>query len=334
MIRVVVAVFVAFLRTLVGRITRGPAQPGWSFGTELVQSTQRAALDVLARMDPSAARRIMDSAGQRPKLDTGLTERADRIGEIPVLRYEATGPNPSTAKLLYFHGGGYVVGSTKTFAAFTANLARGFRGEAISTEYRLAPEHPYPAALDDALSVYRGLVASGVSPSQIVLAGDSAGGNLCAALLLALREGGESLPAAAVLLCPWVDLSNAGDSFRRNAAIDTLSFEAAEIWSKFYRGDRSAKDPLISPLHANLAGLPPLLVIAGGAEVLIDPIEVFAERARDAGVAVEFEVVPEMFHDFMMVESVPQAKPTLDRICGFVRARVSDPQRRDPLSPA
>jgi acetyl esterase/lipase len=206
-------------------------------------------------------------------------------------------------------------------AAFTADLARGIRGRVVSADYRLAPEHPYPAALDDALAVYRGLVAAGVSPSQIVLGGDSAGGNLCAALLLALRDRGEALPAAAVLLCPWVDLSNAGDSFRRHAAIDTLSFEAAELWSALYRGALSAKDPSVSPLHANLAGLPPLLVIAGGAEVLLDPIEAFAERAREAGVSVEFEVVPEMFHDFMMVESLPASKPTIDRICSYVRAR-------------
>jgi acetyl esterase/lipase len=324
MFRVIVAVLGAAIATVLRRISKGPGLPGWSVSTELIRATQRAALDVLAKMDPPAARRIMDAAGARRRDDGRVTERRNSIGGVPTSSFESTVDSGSGATVLYFHGGGYVVGSAKMLSAFTAEIADGIAGRVVSADYRLSPEHTYPAALEDAIAVYRGLVASEIAPSRIVIAGDSAGGNLCAALLLALRDAGEALPAAAVLLCPWVDLANQGDSFRRNDATDTLSFEAAEIWSAMYRGERSAKDPAVSPLQADLAGLPPLLVIAGEAEVLIDPIEAFSERARDAGVEIEFEVVPEMFHDWMMVASVPQSKPTLDRICAFVRARAGD----------
>jgi len=324
MFRLIIAVLGAAFATTLRRASKGPRLPGWSFGTELIRATQRAALDVLATMNPPAARRIMDAAGARRRNDGRLTASSERIGGVPTTCFESTAESGSGATVLYFHGGGYVLGSAKMLAAFTADIADGICGRVVSVDYRLAPEHPYPAALEDAIAVYRGVVASGVAASRIVVAGDSAGGNLAAALLLALRSAGDVLPAAAVLLCPWVDLANQGDSFRRNDATDTLSFEAAEIWSAMVRGEQSAKDPSISPLQANLAGLPPLLVIAGEAEVLIDPIEAFAERARDAGVDVEFEVVPEMFHDWMMVASVPQSKPTLDRVCTFVVARAGE----------
>lgn len=319
-LRVIAAAIAAALRTVLARMVQGPGQPSWSLATELARAAQNAAFGVMATLDAPAARRILEAA--TPKRSDGEPAgREDELGGVRVLHFDAPGSDATSAHVLYFHGGGYVFGSPSTHADLTAQIAAATAGRVASVDYRLAPEHPFPAALEDALSAYRALVASGVSPAQIVVAGDSAGGNLSAALLLALRDQGEVMPACGVLVCPWVDLANSGQSFERNAATDTLSFAAAQVWSADFRAGRDPSDPAVSPIHAKLAGLPPLLVLAGAAEVLVDQIERFAERARSAGVDVELEVVPEMFHDWMLLDFVPQSKPAVERICAFVQAR-------------
>jgi acetyl esterase/lipase len=198
--------------------------------------------------------------------------------------------------LLYFHGGGYVLGSARFYREPTARLALASGMRLLVPDYRLAPEHPYPAAQEDALAVWRWLLGTGVAPSQVVVGGDSAGGGLALALLLALRDAGEPLPAGALLLSPWVDLSCSAPSHVECAPYDYLDRETVLRWARCYAGALELTDPRLSPLHAPLGGLPPLFLQVGGAELLRDPVLALAERAREAGVSVTLDVREELTH--------------------------------------
>ncbi len=212
--------------------------------------------------------------------------------------------------LLYLHGGGYFQGSPFTHRRLVTALclAAGLRG--LSVDYRLAPEHPFPAAVDDALAAYRWLTGpGGEDPSRVIVAGDSAGGGLTAALLVALRDAGDRLPAGAYLLSPWTDLAGTGDSMRTRLDTDPMIDPAdATATARRYAGDQDLHHPLVSPLYADLTALPPLLIHVGDDEVLLDDSTRMAERARSAGVPADLEVWPEAFHVFqIMVEMVPEA---------------------------
>ena len=190
--------------------------------------------------------------------------------------------------ILFFHGGGYVSGSCSDHRIHVAKFVSGINIGALLFEYRLAPKHPFPAALDDSVAAYRWLLSQGFSSSKIVFAGDSAGGGLCLDTLLALRDQGIPLPAAAVAISPWADLKCTGGSYRSNAG-KCLSPEGTwTAFSKHYVGDHDAGLPWISPLYGDLHGLPPMLIYVGGDEILRDDSVRFAEKAKDAGVNVNF----------------------------------------------
>jgi len=187
----------------------------------------------------------------------------------------------------YLHGGGYVIGGLATHRELASRLSRSTGASVLVVDYRLAPEHPFPAALDDAVAAYRWLLAEGFDASSVALAGDSAGGGLVVATLIALRDANSPLPAAAVCLSPWADLTQSGDSVTTRAEIDPITSKAAlDAMAAWYLGDHDPRDPLASPLFGDLAGLPPLLVQVGELEVLYDDAARLAERARDAGVSV------------------------------------------------
>jgi acetyl esterase/lipase len=198
-------------------------------------------------------------------------------------------------------------------------MADASGSRALSLDYRLAPEHPLPAACEDACAAYRALLAGGVDPSHVILAGDSAGGNLVLVTLLALRAAGDPLPAGAVLICPWVDLSCSGESFHSNARYDYLSKEVCELAAGHYVGDRDTRHPEASPLYADLTGLPPLLVQAGGAEVLVDQVRDFAQRARAAGVEIQLSVYDHMIHDWHFFAFLPETARANEEIGAFAR---------------
>lgn len=228
------------------------------------------------------------------------------------------------ATLLYLHGGGYVIGSVNTHREAVARIARAANGRALSLDYRLAPEHPFPAAVDDATAAYRWLLVQGDDPRTIVIAGDSAGGGLAAATLLALRDAGDPLPAAAVLLSPWLDLACTGASMKANAAADPiLSRERLLRWAAHYLNGADARTPLASPLYGDLAGLPPLLLQAGTAETLQDDSVRFAERAQAAGVDATLELWDEMIHVWhLFALMLPEGQQAIDRVGAWVRERV------------
>jgi monoterpene epsilon-lactone hydrolase len=222
--------------------------------------------------------------------------------------------------VLYLHGGGYYFCSPRTHRPITCALAEGAHARVFALDYRLAPEHPFPAALDDALGAYRALLAAGVAPSAIVLAGDSAGGGLALATLVALRDAGLALPAGAVVFSPWTDLAATGESLVGNDKLDAM-FHGAAIGpiAQIYLGAASATNPLASPLYADLHGLPPLLIQVSDSEVLRDDALRFAERAREAGVEVRLETWPDTPHAWQIFARwLPEARTALAHACVFI----------------
>lgn len=229
------------------------------------------------------------------------------------------------AVVLYLHGGGYVIGSPRSHRHLAAAIARAAGARALLLDYRLAPEHPFPAAVDDAVAAYRWLLGQGIAPGRIVVAGDSAGGGLTVATLLALRERGVPQAAGGVCISPWVDLTCGGASYTTKAAADPIvTRDGVAMMARAYIGDGDAKAPLVSPLYADLSGLPPLLVQVGSDEVLLDDALGLGERARAAEVDVTVEEWPEMIHVWhWFLPMLDEAQRAIDTIGAFVRIRTT-----------
>lgn len=227
--------------------------------------------------------------------------------------------------LLYFHGGGYVMGSINTHRAMVARMARAARTRALAIDYRLAPEHPFPAAVEDATAAYRWLLAQGSKPSKIAFAGDSAGGGLTLATLLALRDAQTPLPACAVPISPWTDAEGTGASIQTKAAQDPMVREAdLRRYGKLYGGNTDLKHPLISPLYGDYRGIPPLLIQVGEAEIILDDSTRVAERAKQAGVQVDLEVWEEMVHVWhIFAKLLPEAQQAIEKLGSYVIAHTS-----------
>jgi epsilon-lactone hydrolase len=224
--------------------------------------------------------------------------------------------------ILYLHGGGYVIGSVRSHRKMVARIAVAARCRALMIDYRLAPEHMFPAAVDDAVEAYRWLLAEGYAPGNIVIAGDSAGGGLTAATLVALRDLQDPMPAAAVMLSPWVDLEVVGESARTMARKDPLvTVRGLKDWAVLYAGDSDLRHPLVSPIHADLTGLPPLLIHAGTNEILLDDSMRLAERARRDGVAVELDIWDDMYHVWHFFSPlVPESARAVDKVGEYCRS--------------
>lgn len=229
----------------------------------------------------------------------------------------AIGARPT---VLYLHGGGYYFCSPRTHRSIVFGLATRANAPVFSLDYRLAPEHRFPAALDDATAAYRHLIAEGTAPESIVIAGDSAGGGLALATLVALRDAGDPLPAGAVLFSPWTDLAATGASIVDNDGADPMfSGPAIAKAAKVYLGDMPATHPYASPVYADLRGLPPLFMMAGSTEVLLDDSRRVAANARAAGVDCELEVWKKMPHVWpIFAPFIPEANRALDRAAAFI----------------
>src|SRR5215470_16976890 len=205
-------------------------------------------------------------------------------GGVPAEWVAAPGAGPGRV-LLYFHGGAYQIGSPATLRHLVALLSGAARARALSVAYRLAPEHPFPSAIEDALAAYRWLLASGIDPALIAVAGDSAGGGLALGALVALRDAGDPMPAGAVMLSPWTDLALTGESLRTRAAVEVMiKPEGLPEAVALYLADADPRHPYASPLYADLRGLPPLLIHVGDAEVILDDSTRLAARAGESGV--------------------------------------------------
>ena len=239
-------------------------------------------------------------------------------GGVPAEQVTVAGAD-GTRTILYLHGGGYCIGSPRTHREFAARLARAADATVVLIDYRLAPEHPFPAAAEDATAAYRWLLGRGQAPARLVVAGDSAGGGLTVATLVSLRDQGVVLPAAAVCLSPWVDLEGSGESMTTKAGADPLiDREGLDQMAAHYLGGADARTPLASPLYADLAGLPPVLIQVGTAEVLLDDAVRLADRARQARVDVTLEPFEDLMHVFQIFPALPEAREAVDRIGAFV----------------
>ena len=211
-----------------------------------------------------------------------------------------------------------MLGSLDTHAELMARLAAACRAPVLGLDYRLAPEHPHPAAVEDAVASYRRLLDQGIGPEAIVLGGDSAGGGLVLACLLALRDAGSPLPAGAILFSPWTDLTASGASTQSRAELDPMvAAELLNPMAHHYAGDQALNDPLVSPLFGDLTGLPPLLIQVGDHEILLDDSTRLAERATSAGVDVTFECYPGAFHVFQSMPQLPESAEALATVASF-----------------
>ncbi len=278
-------------------------------------------------VDPNATfadlRRGLEELVAVSPIPDGTTCEPVTVGRVPcewIIGQGVTG----SGTLLYLHGGGYTIGSINSHRALVSRLssATGLRGLAV--DYRLAPEHPFPAAIEDATAVYRWLLGQGVSPDRIVIAGDSAGGGLTVATLLSLRDDAAPLPAAGVCISPWVDLEGAGESMTTRAELDPMVQRDGLLrMAAAYLGDAHPRSPLASPIHADLTGLPPLLVHVGTRETLHDDSTRLAAVARAAGVAVDLETWDEMIHVWHAFSPLlPEADQAVDRVGVWVRERI------------
>jgi epsilon-lactone hydrolase len=235
----------------------------------------------------------------------------------------ADSPAAADRAIFYTHGGGYVTGNCVDHRMHVAKFVKATGVGALLYDYRLAPEYPFPAGMQDTLSAYRWLLNQGVKPANIVIVGESAGGGLCLASLLAIRDEQLPLPAAGVALSPWTDLTCSGESYRTNALKDISTLGSWDIWSGYYVGLNDPKHPWISPLFGDLHGLPPILIQVGDHEILLDDSVRFAEKARAAGVAVDLHVWEGMVHCFpLLAPMFPEASQAWEETIAYILKRL------------
>ncbi|MEW6777663.1 MAG: alpha/beta hydrolase [Bdellovibrionota bacterium] len=303
------------LKAAAGRLVSGPKLPNWSFSFEVLSAVMRGHLTRAAGYDdPPEQRVFIDAANPpSPSLRRVVIEET-RVGSIPAKWFKPKGETKDRT-LLFLHGGGYVI-YAKSHAGFIASLATILKAKTLVPDYRLAPEHPFPAAIEDAVAAYEFLLEQGTDPRRIVIAGDSAGGGLTLATLLALRDKKRPLPALACPLSPFVDTGCSGKSFETNAPYDWLVPALGRQWGKWYLSGQDSKNPLASPLFADLSGLPPIYIQAGKAEILIDQIKDFARRAQEQKADCTLEAWTGMTHDFQMFADVglSEAKEALRKL--------------------
>jgi epsilon-lactone hydrolase len=257
----------------------------------------------------------------------GRAPKTVKIQQIDIDGIQAEWLTPLEANhkqvILYFHGGGYVTGSIETYRMMCGLLANYTGVKVLIPNYRLAPENPFPAALDDALQVYRWLLKQGYSSSNIIFAGDSAGGGLSVATALALRDKNESLPTAVVCLSPWADLTLKNETHISKAKAEAvLRTDVLREWALCYTNESNLGNPLVSPVYADFHGFPPLLIQVGTHEILLDDSILLAEKAKADGAQVELNIWDGMFHVWQALgDLIPENKKTFEEISQFVRAR-------------
>jgi salicylate hydroxylase len=262
-------------------------------------------------------------------LPEGISAVEDELGDVKAWRVGASDA-PRGNVVLHFHGGGYLIGSAKGSLEYASRLAAAVEGTCYTAEYRLAPEHPYPAAIDDAISAYRALLSRGIPASSILLSGESAGGGLALALALALRTAGDPLPAGILAVAPFTDLTLSGASVRAfngddpAANRDLLTFMGAS----YFQGHEPT-DPLVSPLFGDLTGLPPLFVTATRGECLLDDTTRLAERAEKAGVDVTLRLVEDSVHVYTIFPFLPETRSTMEEVAAWARRKL----RRNDMRP-
>ena len=253
-------------------------------------------------------------------IDVPATYKRVNAGGVTAEWVTAEGA-PESRVVLYLHGGGYIIGSTRTHRPLMAELSRASSARVLGLDYRLAPEHPFPAPIEDAVAAYRWLLNEGYDPARIAVAGDSAGGGLTVAALVQIRYVGLPMPGAAVCISPWVDMEGLGESMETRADADPMvGKEGLLLSAKTYLGGSDPRAPLAAPLYADLRGLPPTLIQVGDAEVLLDDSTRLAGIAREAGVHVEMDVWDDMIHVWHLFAPIlPEGRQALSQAGEFIK---------------
>jgi epsilon-lactone hydrolase len=309
--------WVSFLVT-VSRLRHGPWLSGWTWVVETNTT--------FLRLQERIAFGLPTIAQQREYMDA-LTARSSELAHLPIEAVEAEGVKgcwfvPRTTAdasvVLYLHGGGYAF-SIRAHDNLIAFVALAAQAKTFALDYRLAPEYPFPAQLEDAQVAYHWLLSSGVAPERIVIAGDSAGGNLALALLLALRDAQQPLPRLVVCLSPWTDMDCSSRSLKENEAYDWIEQRMVVQWARWFCRETDPENHLVSPVHADLRGLPPIYIQAGDAELLIDMIREFTGKAKAQGACVCLEEWKHMNHVFQAYGPITQqSKEALQRIAEVI----------------
>jgi epsilon-lactone hydrolase len=264
---------------------------------------------------------IPDGIQVSPVLIPGLPEGLSAEWIHPVGSPDS--PSPSDKAIFYTHGGGYVTGNCIDHRLHVARFVQASGIGALLYDYRLAPEHPFPAGMNDTLTAYRWLLDQGVAPKNVTIVGESAGGGLCLASLLAIRDEGLPLPAAGVALSPWTDLKCSGNSYRTNALRDISTLGSWEVWNRYYAGPNDPGHPWISPLYGDLHGLPPILIQVGNHEILLDDSVSFAEKAKEAGVDITLHVWEGMVHCFpLLAPMFPEATQAWEETITYIQKQL------------
>src|SRR2546421_2043621 len=305
-------------------------------GRLLMSKEQQSQLDAFLRQgrldtaaDVASVRAAFNALTAQAPVPADIQQKPIEIGGVGGIEVTIAG-NESENVILYFHSGVYVIGSAAATVPLVGDLVRRTGVNAITLDYRLAPEHPYPAALEDARAAYEGLLKQGMDPGQIVLAGESAGGGLAVATLLASREAGLPMPSCAFLMSPYADLTLSGETLVERQSLDPiLTLEGLRVRAPEYLAGADPADPLISPIFGDLSGLPPLLIQVGSHEILLSDALRLAGRAATADVAVTLDVTPGVPHVFQgFAGLLDEAGAALDRASDFVKAQLgSSPTR-------
>ena len=300
-----------------------------------MSTEQQQALDAILRQsafpagsDVGEQRRLLRALTSAQPLPPGVTVTAAALGGVPTAEITTGGTEPRHV-VLYFHGGVYVLGDAASAAGLAAQIGRRTYATVISVDYRLAPEHPYPAAVDDALAAYQALLDNGTTPADIAFAGESAGGGLAIATLVNARDHGLPLPAAAYVMSPYADLTLAGTTMDTKRAADPLlSRENLQARVPDYTAGHDPALSLISPIFADLTGLPPLIIQAGTHEVLLDDAIRLARQAATADVAVTLDITPGVPHVFQAYSPIlDEAATALDRAGQLLSAHLTSAER-------
>jgi len=290
-------------RGVARHIISGSGQNAVSLPVGVAASVAREGNGVLQTLPPAQQRGTLQVLSRFPRTLPGLTVVSDmEIGGVPGLRVHSAGTLPADSPLLfYLHGGGYIFGAPRMFTGFLAKMAKAAGAEIVAVDYRTAPEYPFPAALEDAHAAYQSVLDEGISPARVILLGDSAGAGLSMSLLQILRDERAALPAGAVLFSPWCDLGRPNGSRRKNVGDDYLTPGALDRCARWYAGATDREHPLLSPVYGDLSGLPPLLVFAGTAEVLLDDAKRLVTRAEQQGTKATLSLYPGMTHNWPVV---------------------------------
>lgn len=317
-------VFRSFSTTLRSRLRHGPLFPGWSFSFEVTTRLLKFRAESVNVLTLDEQRRLQEIAGdQEAKRMSSKVERKNvRIGGIDGEWFVPKGKNPQRV-ILYLHGGGFIVGSSRTHGEMLMRLALAADARIFAPNYRLAPEHKHPAQIDDCRAAYEALLAEGISPQKLIIAGDSAGGNLALVLPLLLRENKIALPAAIAALSPWVDVGRRGGSLSAHEKYDWATPADFDHWVESYLDKQDPQHPLVSPIYADLQGLPPLRIDIGTAEMLLDQVRDFAARAKEANLIVDFREIPGMVHNsYLLAGYFPECQAAIDDLGVWMKKTV------------